>query len=286
LPSSHAILVTHTPERLRRTVLGVAWSSARPASLTLSCDADDPEIERVARDACAEGAIAMTLVMRPNTGKGRPAQARNNAVRALVERGAADADHLVFFDGDCVPDHRAIERHAGAIAPGRLVLGWRYDLSPEQDAGFDDGALRAGRPPFSPDAEQTASVERRQRRYRRQVFWKRFGVGKEHKPKVLGANFACTLGDYRRINGHDETFEGWAQEDDDFGRRLYRAGVRPVVRLTDILAYHQHHVTRAPADWKKSSNAWRLDEPCATACARGLTNPLDQPSPRAIDITP
>lgn len=284
LPRTHAILVTHTPLRLRRTILGVAWSSVRPDSLTLSCDADDPEIERAAREACAEGGIGLTLIVRPNTGKSRPAQARNNAVRALIERGAGDADNLVFFDGDCVPDHHAIERHGAALAPGRLVLGWRYDLSPEQDASFDDAALRAGRPPFSPNPEQTAAIGRRHRRYRRQAFWKRLGVGKEHKPKVLGANFACTLADYRRINGHDETYEGWAQEDDDFGRRLYRAGVRPVVRLTDILAYHQHHVTRAPPDWKKSSNAWRLDEPCETACARGLTNPLEQPDVRATEI--
>ncbi|MEZ6318081.1 MAG: galactosyltransferase-related protein [Phycisphaerales bacterium] len=166
------------------------------------------------------------------------------------------------------------------------MLRWRYDLAPEQDASFDDAALPRRAPAVlaEPRADRRDRARFRHRRYRRQVFWKRLGVGREHKPKVLGANFACTLADYRRINGHDETYEGWAQEDDDFGRRLYRAGVRPVVRLTDVLAYHQYHVTRAPPDWKKSSNAWRLDEPCETACARGLTNPLEQPGVRAIEI--
>ncbi|MEQ8769445.1 MAG: glycosyltransferase family 2 protein [Phycisphaerales bacterium] len=282
---THVILVTHTPQRLRRTILGVAWSGLRPDTFTLSCDSDDPEIERVARAACDEGAIGMTLVQRANTGKGRPAQARNNAVRALVERhDPDDADALVFFDGDCVPDHHAIERHAAAIRPRRIVLGWRYDLSPDQDAAFDEGKLRAGALPFDPDASQTASIAARQKRYRKQVFWKRFGIGKEHKPKVLGANFGLTLGDYRRINGHDETFESWAQEDDDFGRRLYRAGVRPVLRLTDILAYHQHHVTRAPDDWKASANAGRLEQPCETICRRGLTDPADQPPVRVAEL--
>ncbi len=280
---THVILVTHTPERLRRTILGVAWSSVRPDSLTLSCDSDNPEIEAAARDACAEGGIGMTLVLRANTGKGRPAQARNNAVRALVERHETDdADALVFFDGDCVPDHHAIERHGQSIRPRRLVLGWRYDLSPEQDAAFDDAKLRAGELPFSPDPEQTRSIEERHRRYKRQVLWKRLGIGKEHKPKVLGANFGLTLGDYRRINGHDETYENWAQEDDDFGRRLYRAGTRPILRLTDVLAYHQYHVTRAPTDWKRSANAGRLDEPCPMVCAHGLRDPADQPPVRVI----
>jgi len=284
---THVILVTHTPHRLRRTILGVAWSSLRPDSLTLSCDSDDPEIERVARAAGAEGVIEMTLVQRANTGKGRPAQARNNAVRALVEHHDPDhADALVFFDGDCVPDHHAIERHASSIRPRRIVLGWRYDLSPVQDAAFDDAKLRAGELPFEPDPSQTESIAERQERFRKQVFWKRFGIGKEHKPKVLGANFGLTLGDYRRINGHDETFESWAQEDDDLGRRLYRAGVRPVLRLTDVLAYHQYHLTRAPDEWKSSTNAGRLEQPCSTVCAHGLANPTAQPPVRSVALSP
>lgn len=284
LPRTHAILVTHTPARLRRTILGVAWSSVRADTLTLSCDGDEAEIERAAREACAEGAVAMTLVMRAHAGEGRSAQVRNNAVRSLIERGAGDADALVYFDGDCVPDHRALERHAAALAPGRLVLGWRYDLSPAQDAQFDDDRLRRGELPFEPDPAQTAAIERRHRRYRRQIAWKRLGLGKAHKPKLLSANFSCTLGDYRRVNGFDETYTGWGQEDDDFGRRLYRAGIRPTVRLRDILAYHQYHETRAPAAWSEGPNAGRLGEASPAACVRGVRDPLEQAPVRTVEI--
>ncbi|GJM18389.1 MAG: hypothetical protein DHS20C14_06020 [Phycisphaeraceae bacterium] len=283
---THAILVTHTPERLRRTILGVAWSSARPDTLTLACDSDDPAIEAAARDACAVGDIAMTLTMRANVGKGRSGQTRNNAVRAIAAAGADDADALVFFDGDCVPDHAAIELHTNALLRGQLVLGWRYELSPEQDASFDDDALRAGRLPFTPDPEQTRAIESRHKRYQRQATWKRFGLGKPHKPKLLSANFSCTLGTYRAINGFDETYEGWGQEDDDFGRRVYQSGGRAVVALRDILAYHQYHVTRAPNAWGTGPNAARLSAPCDTVCAHGLKDPLDQPEPRTIQLAP
>lgn len=278
------ILITHTPDRLRRTILGVAWSGRVADRVVLSCDSDDPAILTAAREAAREADLVLTVIQRPNAGRGRAAQARNNAVRFLLAEGIDPGAGLVFLDGDCVPLHDTIARHERAFDRADLVLGWRFDLTPEQDAAFDEAALRRGAMPFAPTDEQTRAIGARHRRYRRQLLLRRLGLAKPHKPKLLSANFACTLDAYRAVNGFDESFEGWGQEDDDFGKRLMRSGRRVHVAVRDILACHQYHQTRAPADWKKSDNARRLRADRPIACERGLSNPLDQPDPAVVRI--
>lgn len=281
MPAAHAILVTHTPARLRRTILGLSASARTPDTVTLTCDGDDPAIEHAAADACAEVGLALTLITRAHAGKSRAAQARNNAVRYLTITGMQDDDRLIFLDADCIPLAGTIGFHDEALRTHDLVLGWRYDLTEQQDADLDEPRLLAGKLPFDPTPEQDAKLAARDKRWRRQDLMRRLGLGrlpgKQHKPKVLTANFACTADIYRRVNGHDETYEGWGQEDDDLGRRMYRAGGRPRIAVKDCLTLHQYHVTRAPGDWRASPNAHRLLEPCDTVAAHGLDNPVDQP---------
>ena len=280
----HIIVITHTPERLRRTLLGVACQTRPPASLTLACDTDDPRIEQVARDASAEFGIDLTLVLRAHDGNIRMSQTRNNAARALLDAHPDENSWLIFLDGDCVPEPHLVEKHAALAEPRRLVIGWRFDLTQEQDDAFDEDALRDARYPIDPTHDQLDAIDRRHRRYRRTAVLKRFGMTKQHKPKPLGAQISVSLADFAAINGFDESFVGWAQEDDDLARRLYLSGCRPVVAVRDILCFHQWHKTNAPGDWQKSANVHRLREPCDVRCILGLDNPADQPPVSVIKI--
>ncbi|HVZ94063.1 MAG TPA: galactosyltransferase-related protein [Phycisphaerales bacterium] len=287
MPAVHLLLNTHTPLRLRRTLLGVACQTAAPASITLSCDSDDPAIEAAAREGCREFGLSMTLIRRAHTGVSRSAQVRNNAVRSLVDSGAAPDSLLLFFDGDCVPEPRAIEKHLDLTAKHPnpfVVLGWRYDLTEAQDKAFDEAAMRRGEWPVAPTAEQRAALEKRRKRFSRQLFLKRLGFSKPHKPKLLSAHFSLRLRDYLAINGFDETYESYGQEDDDLGRRLYANGVSPLLAITSIACFHQFHVTRQPPDWHATPNAQRLMQSFKTVCDRGVRNPLDQPPVTAIRI--
>lgn len=84
LTQLHVIIVTHTPLRLRRTLLGVACQSRKADSLMVTCDVDDDAICDAVQSACDEFNIAATLIMRPRYELSRPAQARNNAVRREI----------------------------------------------------------------------------------------------------------------------------------------------------------------------------------------------------------
>jgi len=56
---------------------------------------------------------------------------------------------------------------------------------------------------------------------------------------------SCNLGVWRtdalRVNGFDETYEGWGREDTDFCWRLIHAGVRRRDLKFAAVEYHLHH---------------------------------------------
>lgn len=276
---THVIICTHTTRHLARTLLGVACQTVRPASVIISSDNDTPEMAELVQDCSSRLSRAIILVQRPHQGASRCSQVRNNAVRALLAGPHQSTDRLWFLDGDCCPAPDALAVHEQLGQPNRLVVGFRVDLTQEQTEQMSEDAMRRGSWPIQPTQEQLAILQSRHRRYVRAAWLRRLGLGKPHKPKLLSANFSVGLQEYLNINGFDEEYIGWAQEDDDLGRRLYKAGVSPVIGIRQAMVFHQYHPTRAPADWKNSTNAARLLGPFLARCPQGVDQPAPQPQP-------
>jgi GT2 family glycosyltransferase len=111
------------------------------------------------------------------------------------------------------------------------------------------------------------------RLHRKAVFYavlRRLGLAARAKPKLRGNNFSVWIDDVRAVNGFDEEYVGWGQEDDDFGRRLYLAGVRPAVLIGRAPATHLGHKTVRTTRWKDGPNVARFREDTPARCARGL----------------
>lgn len=275
------ILITHTTRHLRRSLLAVSASLRKPDVVVVSCDGDSDDLAACVRDAAREFNLALTLVRRPHTGQSRSPQVRNNAVRALPGTLPPET-RLVFLDGDCAPAANCFDMHEALGGADRVVVGFRVDLTEAQVASFNEAAVRRGLPPADITPEQWATLRDRDRRYRRALLLRRLGLGKPHKPKILSANFSCTLAAYRAINGFDEQYIGWGAEDDDLGRRLYQSGVPAAVGVASAIVYHQWHPTRAPGAWADNAGAPRFLKGTPTVAARGLDNPLEQP-PSAVE---
>lgn len=277
MPRLITMFITHTDERIARSVMSMAGQTRRPDAVVVACDGDPAglrdEIDRAARFIDRP----VLLVTRPHTGQARPAQTRNNAVRGFRDRfGLRPDDRLVFFDGDCIAPANVLALHEDALRRRPLSLGWRIELRADQAARLTDGD--AGRTYAElADPAQRAEIARTARTYARRQLQRRLGLTKPHKPQVLGANFAVVASMYLSVNGLDETYTGWGMEDDDFGRRVYRAGGRAALRVRDCVVLHQYHPTRSRDAWKDNEQAHRLDLPFVLACEHGLENPLPQP---------
>jgi hypothetical protein len=278
-PPLAVILITHTTRHLRRSLLAVAASSRRPDAVVVSIDGDGDDLRSCVADAAREFGLAVTLVRRPHTGMSRSPQVRNNAVRTLLSMGWGgmhDA-RLVFFDGDCAPARACLAEHDRLGQGGRVVVGFRVDLTEPQTEAFDEDAVRRGEPPAPIEPAQWADLAARDRRYRRALLWRRLGIGKAHKPKILSANVSVPLAAYLAVNGFDEEYVGWGAEDDDLGRRLYAQGTPAAVGVASAIVFHQWHPTRAPGEWSKNAGAPRFLAGSPVRAVRGVENPLDQP---------
>lgn len=280
MPPLAVILITHTTRHLRRSLLAVAASSRTPDRVVVSTDGDGEDLRDCVSQASAEFATRITLVRRAHTGQSRSPQVRNNAVRALLSEGwdRQTNARLVFLDGDCAPARDCLAAHEQLGLADAVVVGFRVDLSEEQTRDFDEDRVRRGEPPAAISPAQWADLQARDRRYRRALFWRRLGLAKPHKPKVLSANVSVPLSAYLAINGFDEEYIGWGAEDDDLGRRLYAAGTPARVGVASAVVFHQWHPTRAPGEWTKNAGAPRFLRGTPTRAARGVEHPLDQPA--------
>ena len=61
------------------------------------------------------------------------------------------------------------------------------------------------------------------------------------KPKLFGGNVGVWRSDFERVNGYDETFEGWGCEDDDLAYRLRKTGMRIASIMRWVRAFHIWH---------------------------------------------
>jgi glycosyltransferase involved in cell wall biosynthesis len=221
---------------------------------------DAPSVEIVS-DFARQSPFPVRFTTEPHDGF-RLARVRN--------RGAALAtgDTLLFLDGDSVlpPDHVAL--HLGARKPGLAMLG---DVIRLPEAASRDLAPSALTTTDLRRLAPAAELRRLARRHRKSVFqnWLRH----PSKPRLAGGNFAVWRDDYFRVNGSDERFLGWGQEDDDLGLRLRGAGVRLASIVDRTFTYHVWHPSDPSATprWRDGVNVpYFLRRGRLTRCRRGL----------------
>lgn len=286
MPSVHTLVITHTHERIARTLMGLNAQTLSPRSITVAIDGDDPRIEPEIRRAASAIGRPVTLVLRARQAESRRAQNRNNAVRALLGSGLDEHARLIFFDGDCIPCPGAVEAHARALDTNPLSLGWAIRLSEDQTARLSDEQVLEGGADAVIDAKQRASSKKAHFQTRKRIVMKKVGLTKPHKPGILSGNFGIRLSTFARVNGFDESFTGWGMEDDDLARRLYMGGVKPRSVMDRAVVFHQYHPTDQPASWHDATNADRLSRETVRRCALGLDNPMDQDEPVVIRVEP
>lgn len=276
LPPIHLIIPTHTPRYLDIALAGAARQSVRPATITVTSDVLDQELDRLIEQCAERFGLDIRYVRRASQGSERLAQVRNNAVSALLDDGI-DEGRVLFIDGDTVASATCVEQHATLGSECDMVLPSRIMLTERQTESCNADDLLSGKTRIEPTQAQLEELGRAHRRAEAHARLRLFGLTKAHKPKLLGGHHCVSLDAYRRVNGYDEEYHTYGTEDDDFCRRLYASGARSVVAIRDILVFHLHHATRAPQDWHNRPNARRFQRrDLPVRCRHGLDSSLPQ----------
>ncbi len=271
-PPVDVSILVNTFEKPRHLALVLeSIALQRPAGCTfevvVSDDGSTDGTAGVVAAFAAEVSFAVRFTTQPHDGF-RLARIRNAAAR--LARG----DYLLFVDGDCmIPPHHVAahvaRRRRGTALLGycaRLPRGTSDMLQPENLAFADLDAI-------VPDSERRAIARRR-----RKAWW-HTALRHPTKPRLAGGDFGVWRADFEHVNGFDERFVGWGQEDDDLGLRLRAAGVRLESILDHTFSLHVWHPTdpTAATRWRDGPNVGYFERRGRlTACRRGLvTRPAD-----------
>lgn len=205
------------------------------------------------------------------------AQARNLAA------SHAQGDYLVFLDGDCVPTRRHVEQHTRLAERGYFVNGSRVLLS-------ENLTQRVLREQIDlPGSSALFWVKAWLRGDSNKLLhllvwpWRLFRVKQGFTWRgIRSCNFGVWRHDFVRVNGFDETFEGWGHEDADLVLRLSHLGIQRKNGFMGTEVFHLWH--RENKRDRESSNKNRVIQRMQTdqvQADRGLLQ-IDAQSPVKI----
>ncbi len=196
--------------------------------------------------------------------------ARNRNQGVKLARGRT----LLFLDGDCVLPRDHVAAHLARRRPGRALLCFCARLGEAESRSIDASDLTPGTVAGLTSASERAALRSRHRK----IVWYSL-IRHRTKPRLAGGNFSVWRADYERVNGFDERFRGWGQEDDDLGLRLRAAGVRLESILDRTFTLHVWHPTDPTATkrWRDGANvAYFHRRGRLTVCREGLVHrPLE-----------
>ena len=148
----------------------------------------------------------------------RLARARNNGARA------ASGEYLVSTDQDILFTPGYLETYARYAAPGRFLVSSIVRLDEEQTARVTEETIsRSALRPLVTRA-QAGEVAKQHRKDAFYAMLRRLRL-RSIGPKLRGGVFGVWKKDLVAVNGFDERYIGWGNEDDDLGHRLDRYGV-------------------------------------------------------------
>ena len=167
----------------------------------------------------------------------RKTRALNNAVRN------SSGDLLIFCDQDLIFGEEYVETIAGNIKENIFLMGRAHTLKREEKDFVLENIEKINSyeeivknlpDSYIPTIKKMLNEDKRRR------LLKTFKLAKRGI-KLVGMSYALMKNAYIKVNGYDENYIGWGQEDDDFGNRLTVAGINGKELVTKNIQLHLWH---------------------------------------------
>jgi glycosyltransferase involved in cell wall biosynthesis len=255
----------NAPRALRLTLLSVLGQQRRPDLVTVADDGSGPATAEAIRAFRAEHPeLALRHLWHEDKGF-RKTVILNRAVRE------AEAEHLVFTDGDCLLAPGFVARHRARARRDRFCSGSLIRLNAAATEAVREVDVTGGRV-FEP------GWLRANRAFDRATTWLK-AMPLPHPAQAaldlaypiritwMGSNASAFRAAIMAVNGFDETM-AWGGEDKEFGIRLANSGVRgrrlrftaPAVHLDHPRGYRDAEAVRRQrgmiAEARRTGKTW------------------------------
>ena len=249
------------PGELVKVLGGVGQQSRMPDELIIADDGSAELTRKVSSQWESTSGFSVKYIWQPDEGF-RAAKIRNEAVRI------SKADYFIFLDGDCVPHPRFVEDHIQLSEENIWVQGRRAFVEQKYVPGYFPRVTNFIKWWILGRASGLAKGVRWPG-----VFWDRTD---QEIPRIISCNMGVWAKDIERVNGFDESYQGWGLEDTDLGIRLYNAGLRRKIVYGRAVIHHLNH-PESPRH-ELSSNRSKLDQTIKgkiIRCQKGLVDESD-----------
>lgn len=259
-------LIVNTFQKPRHLALVLASIAAQTGvdgrfEVIISDDGSTDGTAALVHDFAAQARFPVRFTSQPHDGF-RLARTRNAGARLT------ESDYLLFLDGDCILPRDHVAAYLERRRPGRALLGYCARLPEDTSARLDTATIAAtDLPALAPASERRLLTQRF-----RKAWW-HAAIRHPSKPRLAGGNCGMWRRDFEGVNGCDERFVGWGQEDDDLGLRLRAAGVRLESILDRTWSLHVWHPvdTSATPRWRDGVNvSYFLRRGRLKRCRHGL----------------
>jgi glycosyltransferase involved in cell wall biosynthesis len=217
-----AVIVTtyNRPDALAAVLEGYLAQTDKEFELLVADDGSTADTAEVVNQYQARATFPIQHVWQKDIGF-RAAAIRNRAL------AVTQADYVIFTDGDCIPPVDFVAQQRKLAEPGCFLSGNRLLLSQDFTRQVLTEKLPVHRWRFSDwwEARRQGHIARLQPLLRLpNISWLR-----KLAPKRWEGAKTCNLSAYRadllKVNGLDESYTGWGQEDSDLVVRLIRSGI-------------------------------------------------------------
>lgn len=232
--SVYLIITVHNRLPMLRDILLSVASQSQPVDrIILADDGSTDDVGATVRENIESVGVPITHVRQPHDGF-RVARSRNNAIRE------ADEGLLIFADQDLLFTHRYIETFIRHQEVGRFLVGYPLRLDVQQTEQINDEMISSCEYSSLIRDEQVAVITKQHRKDRIYEWMHRWHL-RQIGPKLRSGVFGAFRSDLQRVNGFDEHYQGWGNEDDDLGWRLHAAGIYGRNVFNKDYALHQYH---------------------------------------------
>ncbi len=224
-----ALIITtyNNPAELFLSLTTVFQQTVAPQEIIVADDGSSEETATIIKQVSKQSGVAITHCWQEDKGF-RAARCRNMAI------ARTSSDYCVLIDGDIMVDPHFIEDHIRFAKTGFFVQGSRVILSKQAT----DAILQSKETQVSLFDRKLGN---RKNCIRSNFLSRIFSIKNCRLGGIKTCNFAFWKSDAVAVNGFNEDFEGWGQEDTEFAARLLYSGIcRRNIRF-NALAFHLYH---------------------------------------------
>lgn len=225
---SHSLIITtyNWPAALERVLKSVLTQNVMPDEIIIADDGSNVETSNVVESFASK--FSCPLVHSWQKDKGfRLARSRNKAIHK------ATCEYIIMIDGDMVLAPHFISSHIKFVKFGCFVAGSRVMLSSE----LSEKVLNSDK---LPNIFSKGVIKGRMNIINAPYLSPFF----ERMKGFKGCNMGFWTDDAIKVNGFDDSFQGWGGEDTDFRFRLINSGlVRRKLKMGGV-AFHLFHPRR------------------------------------------